>query len=182
MLDNLVASRGKQIGCLIHDISLKVAVPSAPVVVGPSGCGKRPSLRLISGLWPAQAARFVGRRSPNCCQAPRSPTQSSAAARTALCYPTGSWAFISVMSTPQSWLEDVCLPDLVAAHIPNLDHHQDWQPQSSRWGEAAAVWLSRLLLNSHRASWCSTRPPAHWNVTTEKHLYYLAHRRNESPL
>jgi len=63
------------------------------------------------------------------------------------------------------------LPDLVRAHNPDLDISTRIGSASSRWVSQQRLLSPPVWLNSTGASWCSGRgQPAHWDVTTEKHL------------
>ncbi len=166
-----IKTPGKE-NVLIQNLNLSITTGESLLVVGPSGCGKTSLLRVISGLWAAEAGEIETPVRGDLLFIPQKPYMTLGSLREQLCYPLDKNRFSD--DHLKAVLEEVQLPQIITRY-PDLNIKQDWQRLLSL-GEQQRLAFARLLLNSPKFVVLDEATSA-LDVSTEKHLYELLNQR-----
>lgn len=153
---------------LIKDLSLKVLIGEAVLVVGPSGAGKSSLMRALAGLWNAGTGCIFRPKQEEMMFLPQRPYMVLGNLRSQLLYPNNNSEVTDELL--QKVLEKVNLPYL-AERVGGFDATLEWTDILSL-GEQQRLAFARLLLFQPRYAILDESTSA-LDVENEKHLYQL---------
>ncbi|ORC84782.1 70 kDa peroxisomal membrane protein [Trypanosoma theileri] len=120
------------------------------LIVGPNGCGKSSTVRLLGGLWPLESGRIIKPRNDQIYYVPQRPYMSSGTLRDQITYPQLSSEIGVSESTLLDCLEKAMVDDILLKPNITLDSRLSWADDTLSMGEKQKIAMARLFFHRPR--------------------------------